>query len=137
MKELNKNLLKLKKKKTVKSNLIIMYQYEYDRLIGSLATMINIPNFKVHPDVFTLSAKQGLNLYKTLDIATFWLDNCKIIPFPIQINRRMPDGRFEDWNPMEMLLPHEVETCLSFDHEIKSTYEENLIKYKKNLNQFI
>ena len=96
-----------------------MSQYEYDRLIGSLSSMININNFKVDPELFLLAKRKKIvDLNKSIDIAKFWLDNCKKIPFPIAIKRDLPDRSIEIWYPMEMLLPEEIETDYNFDSEI-------------------
>lgn len=100
-----------------------MSSYEYDRINGILTELIDTTNvspnsFKVHPLVFELSSQEGLELIKSEDIADFWLNNCKKIPFPIVLKRQLNDKFYEEWFPMEMILPNELDTNYMFDHEI-------------------
>lgn len=72
----------------------ILTKFEYARLIGIIAHMITDITFKVDPRVFELSDLK-FGEARTLDIATFWVDNRKLIPLPIRIKRYHMDGTYE------------------------------------------
>ena len=87
-----------------------MSKYEYDRLVGSLASMIGIENFKVNPKVFEIYYQSNNEtLDSDTEIAKFWLDNSKKIPFPIKLKREMMDKSIEIFDIEEMILPKELE----------------------------
>ena len=120
-----------------------MSNFEYDRLNGILTELINTTDgspesFKVHPLVFKIHKEKhpDKELSSSLDIAEFWLENCKIIPFPVILRRFLSKNICEEWLPMEMILPTELDTNYMFDEEIDDMYEKIKETYKQNMQIF-
>jgi hypothetical protein len=93
----------------------IMSKFEYARVVGALAKMYDA-NFPLHLDV--KAAAEDLEYYDPLDIAVLHL-SMRDIPCPIDILRPMPSGKFEEWNPSEMVFPSEM-----YDHKFVGSINE-------------
>lgn len=117
-----------------------MSSYEYDRLNGILTTLINTsknePNaFKVHPLVFELHKKLNPEepmLSSSSEIADFWLEHCKEIPFPLKV-KRIVGKYYEEWHPMEMILPTELDSNYLFEEELNQISKD----IKQNLDNIM
>jgi hypothetical protein len=107
-----------KKKKLIKQQISsnVMTKYEYDRIIGIISSMIDLENFKVNPLLFKLYSQEnpGKMIDSNIDIAIFWLNNSKIIPFPIILKRYMLNGTVEYIKIKDLILPLENETNFSY-----------------------
>jgi hypothetical protein len=102
-------------KKNINNNSIIsskiITKYEYDRLIGSLSLIIDLPHFKVPPKVFELSAvknEDGDKLDNSLDIAKQWVKFRKEVDLPVKLNREMLNNTHEELYIEDMILLEEL-----------------------------
>ena len=80
-----------------------MTKYEFTRIVGALANLYANNVIPVHQEL----AKKLGDKYDPLDIAEVHVKETKL-PIPIDIERPLPTGYVEIWDPREMVMPFQM-----------------------------